>query len=58
MKDFTERLTRLLANFNEEEAYALSREIHEYEAVGGVITATEDALWLELTMHSMYFDLN
>lgn len=47
---FESRLIHLLHNWNLQEAYDLSDEIHNAESAGYELTDEEDDLWKELTL--------
>lgn len=49
MDNYAERLKRALANFNLEDAEALSDELYDAEIAGVVFSLDEEILWTKLT---------
>lgn len=47
--DYIMRLQGVLASFNVHDAMQLSRELHEFERSGGVLTRAETELWDRMT---------
>jgi len=54
MTEFKQRLEDIFVNFDEEKAYELCRELHDFEAQGGDLPTEEDDLWADLTLVLLY----